>query len=41
MAKGLVAGDQERFTALAVTREEMKELLTTAQLPGNARSVRN
>jgi hypothetical protein len=37
MAKALVAGDRERFTALAATREEMEELLTTAQPPGNAR----
>jgi hypothetical protein len=37
MAKALVAADRERFTALAATREEMEELLTTAQPPGNAR----
>jgi len=37
MAKALVAADRERFTALAATREEMEELLTIAQPPGNAR----
>ena len=37
MAKALVAGDRARFTALAATREEMEEMLTTAQPRGNAR----
>ena len=31
MAKALVSGDRERFTALAATREEMEGLLKTAQ----------
>ena len=33
MAKALVSGDRERFTALASTREEMEGLLETAQPP--------
>src|SRR6266550_1250253 len=33
MAKALVSGDRERFTALAATREEMEGLLETAQPP--------
>jgi hypothetical protein len=33
MAKALVSGDRERFTALAATREEMETLLETAQAP--------
>ena len=33
MAKALVSGDREGFTALAATREEMEEMLKTAQPP--------
>jgi hypothetical protein len=33
MAKALVSGDRERFTALAATREEMEGLLEAAWLP--------
>ena len=33
MAKALVSGDRERFTALAATREEMEEMLKTAWPP--------
>jgi hypothetical protein len=33
MARALVSGDRERFTALAATREEMEELLETHQPP--------
>jgi hypothetical protein len=33
MAKALVSGDRERFTALAATREEMEGLLEKAQPP--------
>ena len=33
MAKALVSGNRERFTALAATREEMERLLETAQRP--------
>ena len=33
MAKALVAADRGRFTALAATREEMEEMLKTAQPP--------
>ncbi len=33
MAKALVSGDRERFTALAATREEMEGLLEQAQPP--------
>jgi hypothetical protein len=33
MAKALVSGDRERFTALAATREEMEQMLETAWRP--------
>jgi hypothetical protein len=33
MAKALVSGDRERFTALAATRKEMEGLLETARPP--------
>jgi hypothetical protein len=33
MAKAVVSGDRERFTALAATREEMERLLETAWPP--------
>jgi len=35
MAKALVAGDRERFTALAATREEMVKMLETALHPAS------
>ena len=35
MAKALVLGDRERFTALAATREEMEELLEKARPPAS------
>lgn len=35
MAKALVAGDRDRFTALAATREEMVRKLKTALHPGS------
>jgi hypothetical protein len=35
MAKALVSGDRERFTALAATRDEMEGLLETAQPPAS------
>jgi hypothetical protein len=36
MAKALVSGDRDRFTALAATRKEMEELLAAAQPPSTA-----
>ena len=41
MAKALVAGDRQRFTALAATREEMEQLLETHQPPINAEDRRH
>jgi hypothetical protein len=35
MAKALVSGDRDRFTALVATRKEMEELLESAQPPSS------
>ena len=40
MAKALVSGDRERFTALAATREEMEGLLEKAQPPTSSQERR-